>query len=291
MWTPRDRYQCRWQFGDCAGRRHGISLAAPTEDTLIRQCSALRPRDRVRWAAIGQIAAQAIRKLVPADPVDAFASKLSGNCSHCAHSDTELIQNLLTRSVHSNFDAVSQCPCKIETHRRCQGAASRVSEPKKRRRIRSARFDRRAVGGARNSLPGKVFSHTAPCHRHQEWLAFLRKIDKEVAPELELHIICDNYSTHKHAKVTAWLKRHPRFHLHFIPTSSSWLNLVERFFGEITAKVIRPGSFNVRGLDRRHLPLSRLSQSQSQTLSLDCRPQAHPGKARSRVGGHAPRNT
>ena len=74
-----------------------------------------------------------------------------------------------------------------------------------------------------------------------------RKTDKEVAPELELHIICDNYSTHKHAKVTAWLKRHPRFHLHFIPTSSSWLNLVERFFGEITAKVIRPGSFRSLG--------------------------------------------
>ena len=96
-------------------------------------------------------------------------------------------------------------------------------------------------------LSGKVFAHTAPRHRHQEWLAFLRKIDKEVAPELELHIICDNYSTHKHAKVTAWLKRHPRFHLHFIPTSSSWLNLVERFFGEITAKVIRPGSFRSVG--------------------------------------------
>ena len=96
-------------------------------------------------------------------------------------------------------------------------------------------------------LSGKVFAHTAPRHRHQEWLAFLRKIDKEVAPELGLHIICDNYSTHKHAKVTAWLKRHPRFHLHFIPTSSSWLNLVERFFGEITAKVIRPGSFRSVG--------------------------------------------
>ena len=96
-------------------------------------------------------------------------------------------------------------------------------------------------------LSGKVFAHTAPRHRHQEWLAFLRKIDEQVAPDLELHIICDNYSTHKHAKVTAWLKRHPRFHIHFIPTSSSWLNLVERFFGEITRKVIRPGSFRSVG--------------------------------------------
>jgi transposase len=92
-------------------------------------------------------------------------------------------------------------------------------------------------------LSGKVFAHTAPRHRHQEWLAFLRKIDSQVDPALDLHIICDNYSTHKHAKVASWLKRHPRFHLHFIPTSSSWLNLVERFFGEITRKVIRPGSF------------------------------------------------
>ncbi|MDD5201267.1 MAG: IS630 family transposase, partial [Terrimicrobiaceae bacterium] len=70
-------------------------------------------------------------------------------------------------------------------------------------------------------LSGKVFAHTAPRHRHQEWLAFLRKIDAEVQSDLDIHIICDNYSTHKHAKIRAWLKRHPRFHLHFIPTSSS----------------------------------------------------------------------
>jgi transposase len=96
-------------------------------------------------------------------------------------------------------------------------------------------------------LSGKVFAHTAPRHRHQEWLAFLRKIDKQIAPEFELHIVCDNYATHNHAKVTAWLKRHPHFLIRFIPTSSSWLNLVERFFGEITAKVIRAGSFRSLG--------------------------------------------
>ena len=96
-------------------------------------------------------------------------------------------------------------------------------------------------------LSGKVFAHTAARHRHQEWLAFLRKIDREVSPELDIHIICDNYATHKHAKVITWLKRHPRFHLHLTPTSSSWLNLVERFFGEITRKVIRSGSFRSIG--------------------------------------------
>jgi transposase len=96
-------------------------------------------------------------------------------------------------------------------------------------------------------LSGKVFAHTAARHRHQEWLAFLRKIEREVSPELDIHIICDNYATHKHPKVIAWLKRHPRFHMHLTPTSSSWLNLVERFFGQITLKVIRSGSFRSVG--------------------------------------------
>lgn len=92
-------------------------------------------------------------------------------------------------------------------------------------------------------LSGKIIATTKPRHRHQEWLAFLKQIDAEVAPDLEVHLVLDNYATHKHPKVLAWLKRHPRFHLHFTPTSSSWLNMVERFFGEITRRVIRPGSF------------------------------------------------
>jgi transposase len=92
-------------------------------------------------------------------------------------------------------------------------------------------------------LTGKVIATTKEQHRHQEWLAFLKQIDREVAPELNVHLILDNYATHKHPKVLGWLKKRPRFHLHFTPTSSSWLNMVERFFGEITRRVIRPGSF------------------------------------------------
>ena len=92
-------------------------------------------------------------------------------------------------------------------------------------------------------LSGKVLAHTANRHRHSEWLAFLKKIDASVAADKEIHIICDNYATHKHPRVKAWLARKKRFHLHFTPTSASWLNLVERFFGEITRKVIRLGSF------------------------------------------------
>ena len=101
---------------------------------------------------------------------------------------------------------------------------------------------------ALSMLDGKVIGDCMPRHRHQEFIRFLKKIDTEVA-ELDLHLIVDNYSTHKHARVKSWLRRHPRFHLHFIPTSSSWLNLVERWFREITDKRIRRGSFrNVQDL-------------------------------------------
>jgi len=96
---------------------------------------------------------------------------------------------------------------------------------------------------ALNTLDGKVIGQCLPRHRHQEFLKFLRKIDRELPKNLELHLILDNYQTHKHPNVQAWLEKHPRFHLHFTPTSSSWLNLIERWFSELTNKAIRRGVF------------------------------------------------
>ena len=90
---------------------------------------------------------------------------------------------------------------------------------------------------------GKIIAECMKRHRHQEWLKFLKKIDAETPPDLDLHLIVDNYCNHKHAKVKAWLKRNPRFHIHFIPTSSSWLNVIERWFGKITQDRIRNGVF------------------------------------------------
>jgi putative transposase len=80
--------------------------------------------------------------------------------------------------------------------------------------------------------------------RHQEFLAFLRHIDKNVPDDLDVHLIVDNYATHKHAKVMAWLAKRPRYHIHFTPTYASWLNQVERWFGIITQQAIRRGSFS-----------------------------------------------
>lgn len=93
-------------------------------------------------------------------------------------------------------------------------------------------------------VEGRLIGTCMPRHRHHEWIKFLKLIDQQTPAELGLHLIVDNYATHKHPRVKSWLKRHPRFHVHFIPTSSSWLNLIERWFREVTDKRIRRGTFN-----------------------------------------------
>ncbi|MDQ6850740.1 MAG: IS630 family transposase [Actinomycetota bacterium] len=93
-------------------------------------------------------------------------------------------------------------------------------------------------------LTGKVIGQCLPRHRHEEFLKFLRTIERETPKGLQVHLICDNYATHKHPDVKAWLVKHPRFHMHFTPTSSSWLNLVERWFRELTDKALRRGVFH-----------------------------------------------
>jgi transposase len=96
---------------------------------------------------------------------------------------------------------------------------------------------------ALNVLDGQVIAQCQPRHRHTEWLKFLRTIDRETPKGKTLHLICDNYATHKHPVVQQWLDKHPRFVMHFTPTSASWLNMVERFFRDITVKRLRRGVF------------------------------------------------
>ena len=96
---------------------------------------------------------------------------------------------------------------------------------------------------ALNVLNGQVIGQCQQRHTHAEWLKFLRKIDRETPKAKTLHLIADNYATHKHPVVQAWLDKHPRFHMHFTPTSASWLNMVERFFRDITTERLRRGVF------------------------------------------------
>ena len=104
---------------------------------------------------------------------------------------------------------------------------------------------------ALNVLEGTIIGNCYERHRHQEFLKFLRRLDREFPKSKPLHLILDNYGTHKHPNVKAWLDKHPRFHLHFTPTSSSWLNLIERWFGHLTEKQLRRGVFtSVKDLTR-----------------------------------------
>ena len=97
---------------------------------------------------------------------------------------------------------------------------------------------------ALNTLNGEIISQCMPRHRHQEWLRHRRQIDAATPKDKQLHLIADNYATHKHPKVKAWLARHPRFHRHFTPTSASWLNMVERFFRDLSERQLQRGVFH-----------------------------------------------
>ena len=116
---------------------------------------------------------------------------------------------------------------------------------------------------ALNYLDGRIISRTEAKHTHVEWLRFLKQIYRETPKEMDVHIIADNYGTHKHPKVKVWLGKHPRFHMHFTPTSSSWLNLVERFFADLTADVVRDGSFNSVGKLVRDIEAYLASRNES----------------------------
>jgi transposase len=112
-------------------------------------------------------------------------------------------------------------------------------------------------------------------------LKFLRVIDREVPKGLQIHMICDNYGTHKHPNVTAWLAKHPRFHLHFTPTSSSWLNLVERWFRELTEKAIRRGVFHsVNDLITAIEDYLKASNDNPEAIHLDRHRRADPRQGR-----------
>ena len=120
--------------------------------------------------------------------------------------------------------------------------------PLKRGRCQTLTHDYKRNGtatlfAALNAANGEVYGYCQERHRHQEWLKFLRLLDQAMPAHLDLHLIGDNYATHKHPKVQRWLERHPRFHMHFTPTSASWLNMVERFFRDLTQNRLRRGVF------------------------------------------------
>ena len=110
--------------------------------------------------------------------------------------------------------------------------------------LKKGRAGTMTLFAALNVPDGTVIGQCQDRHRHQQWLKFLKLIDQQTPVDRDLHLILENYATHKHPKAKAWLGKHPRFHLHFTPTSASWLNMVERFFRDLTEKRLRRGVFH-----------------------------------------------
>jgi transposase len=134
---------------------------------------------------------------------------------------------------------------------------------------------------ALNVAEGIVIDACMSRHRHQEWIKFLKHIDAATDPEAELHLVADNYATHKHPKVRRWLTRHPRFHMHFTPTSSSWLNLVERWFRDLTQKRLRRGTFkSVRQLQQAIFEYVELHNNQAEGYHWQAMPEEILAKVR-----------
>ena len=137
---------------------------------------------------------------------------------------------------------------------------------------------------ALNTFDGRVISLCQDRHRHQEWLRFLRLVDDATPDHKQLHLIVDNYATHKPPAVQRWLKRHPRFHMHFTPTSASWLNMVERFFRDLTVNRLRRGVFrDCHGTRHGHRRLRGPVQRTSQALHLDRFRHRYPRKSHARA--------
>jgi transposase len=229
------------------GRTPAISAAAVRE--VIEKTTQQKPPSRTHWttrtmAAAAGISEASVRRIWHAHglkPHRVHTFKLS-NDPRFAEKLEDIVGLYLNPPEHAlvlSLDEKSQ----IQALDRTQPGL-----PMKKGRAQTMTHDYKRYGtttlfAALNTLDGTVMATCMDRHRHQEWLKFLRLIDRQTAKEKQLHLIVDNYATHKHPDVLKWAARHPRFHFHFTPTSSSWLNMVERFFRDLTENQLRRGAF------------------------------------------------
>jgi DDE superfamily endonuclease/Homeodomain-like domain len=250
LWRGRFRGQgseCLWEVASGRGRKAVYS--ARKIKTIIQATLQSKPRGATHWSCRSMAKAQGVSKATiqriwrshNLRPHRVKSFKLSRD-SQFLEKLTDVVGLYLnppTKALVLCIDEKSQ----IQALDRTQPGL-----PLKKGRCGTMTHDYKRNGtttlfAALELAEGKVIGQCYARHRHQEFLRFLNRLEGEFPQELKLHVVMDNYGTHKHPKVKAWLKRHPRFISHFIPTSSSWLNLVERWFAELTGKRIRRGSF------------------------------------------------
>jgi transposase len=256
LWERRFRHRGLAGLQDAKGRGRKSTLKAAKLARVLEQ-AVRAPAGRTRWsvrtmARHAQVSPATVQRLWSANDIKPHLTR-TFKLSKDRHFEAKfwdvigLYLNPPDKALVLCCDEKSQCQALERTQPGLPLGVGHV-------RTRTHDYIRHGtitLFAALSYLDGKILSRLAARHTHREWLAFLKQLDRDTPQQLDLHLIADNYSTHKHPKVKAWLARHPRFHMHFVPTSSSWLNLVERFFRDLSEDAVREGSFSsVRDLVR-----------------------------------------
>ena len=231
------------------GRGRKRSIAAEKVKEVVEATLHTTPRGATHWSCRSMARAQGISRATVQRIWDAHGLKPHLVGTFKLSRDPKFVEKLTdVVGLYMNPPDKAVVLCVDEKSQIQALDRTQPGLPMKRGRAGTMTHDYKRNGttslfAALDVLEGTVIGQCLPRHRHQEFLKFLRRLDREFPREFELHLILDNYGTHTHRKVTAWLEKHPRFHLHFTPTGASWLNLVERWFRELTDKRLRRGAF------------------------------------------------
>jgi transposase len=235
---------------DAPGRGRPASITAAKVKRLVKATTQTRPRGATHWSTRTMAEAQGISHATVQRIWDAHGLQPDRVKTFKLSRDKRFVEKLTdVVGVYLNPPDKAVILCVDEKSQIQALDRTQPGLPLKKGRCGTMTHDYKRNGtttlfAALNTLEGTVIGTCYPRHRNIEFRKFLRQIDQSIPPGLDIHMILDNYGTHKHPHVQSWLARHQRFHLHFTPTSSSWLNLVERWFRELTDKRIRRGSFS-----------------------------------------------
>jgi transposase len=235
---------------DAPGRGRPASISSAKVRRIVKATTQTRPRGATHWSTRTMAEAQGISHATVQRIWDAHGLQPHRVKTFKLSRDKRFVEKLTdVVGVYLNPPDKAVVLCVDEKSQIQALDRTQPGLPLKKGRCGTMTHDYKRNGtttlfAALNTLEGTVLGTCYPRHRNIEFRKFLRQIDQSIPPELDIHMILDNYGTHKHPQVQSWLAKHQRFHLHFTPTSSSWLNLVERWFRELTDKRIRRGSFS-----------------------------------------------
>jgi transposase len=250
LWRHRVRAEgigTVWEIGEGRGRKPVYDLAR--RDAIVRATLKSRPRGQTQWSCRSMAEAQGVSKNTVNRLWQLHNLKPHLHRTFKLSRDPQFLEKLTdVVGLYLNPPQKAVVICLDEKSQIQALDRTQPGLPLKKGRCGTFTHDYKRNGtttlfAALDMLEGKVIGQCQARHRHQEWLKFLRRLDREYPETLKLHLVMDNYGTHKTPEVQSWLRKHPRFICHFVPTSSSWLNMVERWFRELTDKAIRRGVF------------------------------------------------